>query len=108
MLIVAVTMTDITMDTMRSNVEATPPRVLLLATTMVAQYLSGFVSELGEEVARRLGAVEVQWVLLPWDKLFSPDHAPFDMAMQLITITITGPGGRFTDAISVLKRFSTS
>jgi len=76
-----------TMDTMRSSVEATPPKVLRLATTMVAQYLSGFVSELGEEVARRLGAVEVQWVLLPWDKLFSPDHAPFDMAMQLITIT---------------------
>src|SRR5437867_5913556 len=62
-------------------------KVLRVATTIVAQHFSGFVSEVASEFARRLNVADLEWVLLPFDKLFTPDHAPFDMAMQVVTIT---------------------
>jgi polar amino acid transport system substrate-binding protein len=62
-------------------------RVLRISTTMVALSYTGFADEFSREIARRLGVADIEWVVMPFDKLFSSDHPPFDMAAQFVTIT---------------------
>ena len=59
---------------------------LRVASTMTAMHLSGFIGELSEELARRLGHTGVEWVPMSWDKLTAPDHPEYDIAVQIISI----------------------
>ncbi len=59
---------------------------LRVASTMTAMHLSGFIGELSEELARRLGYTGVEWVPMGWDKLTAPDHPEYDLAVQIISI----------------------
>ena len=59
---------------------------LRVASTMTAMHLSGFIGELSEEFARRLGYSGVEWVPMSWDKLTAPDHPEYDIAVQIISI----------------------
>jgi polar amino acid transport system substrate-binding protein len=60
---------------------------LRVGTTMTAMHLSGFISDLSEAVAVGIGAGGVVWVPMPWDRLMSPEHPAYDMAVQIVTIT---------------------
>jgi len=59
---------------------------LRVASTMTAMHLSGFIGELSETIARRLGRGGVEWVPMSWDKLLGADHPPFDIAVQIVAI----------------------
>jgi polar amino acid transport system substrate-binding protein len=59
---------------------------LRVASTMTAMHLSGFIGELSEELARRIGYMGVEWVPMSWDKLTAPDHPEYDIAVQIISI----------------------
>jgi polar amino acid transport system substrate-binding protein len=59
---------------------------LRVASTMTAMHLSGFIGELSEELARRLGYTGVEWVPMGWDKLTDSDHPEYDIAVQIISI----------------------
>lgn len=59
---------------------------LRVASTMTAMHLSGFIGELSEELARRLGYTGVEWVPMGWDKLTDSDHPAYDIAVQIISI----------------------
>jgi polar amino acid transport system substrate-binding protein len=59
---------------------------LRVASTMTAMHLSGFIGELSEELARRLGYAGVEWVPMGWDKLTAADHPEYDLAVQIISI----------------------
>ena len=62
------------------------PSALRVASTMTAMHLSGFIGELSEELARRLGYSGVEWIPMGWDKLTAPDHPEYDIAVQIISI----------------------
>lgn len=64
----------------------TDPGVLRVASTMTAMHLSGFIGELSETIARRLGRNRVEWVPMSWDKLLGAEHPPYDMAVQIVAI----------------------
>ncbi|HXY71923.1 MAG TPA: ABC transporter substrate-binding protein [Actinomycetota bacterium] len=66
--------------------EQSDPGVLRVASTMTAMHLSGFIGELSETIARRLGRNRVEWVPMSWDKLVSAEHPPFDIAVQIVAI----------------------
>jgi polar amino acid transport system substrate-binding protein len=53
---------------------------------MTALHLSGFIGELSEELARRLGYTGVEWVPMGWNKLTHPEHPEYDLAVQIISI----------------------
>jgi polar amino acid transport system substrate-binding protein len=59
---------------------------LRVASTMTAMHLSGFIGELSEELARRLGYTGVEWVPMGWDKLTDSAHPDYDIAVQIISI----------------------
>ena len=60
--------------------------VLRVASTMTAMHLSGFIGELSEAIAHRLGRDRVEWVPMSWDKLLGADHPPYDIAVQIVAI----------------------
>jgi len=60
--------------------------VLRVASTMTAMHLSGFIGELSETIARRLGRSRVEWVPMSWDKLLGAEHPPYDIAVQIVAI----------------------
>jgi polar amino acid transport system substrate-binding protein len=60
--------------------------VLRVASTMTAMHLSGFIGELSETMARRLGRSRVEWVPMSWDKLLGSEHPPYDIAVQIVAI----------------------
>ena len=66
--------------------ESADPSVLRVASTMTAMHLSGFIGELADTIAARLGRSRVEWVPMSWEKLLSLDHPPFDMAVQIVAI----------------------
>jgi polar amino acid transport system substrate-binding protein len=59
---------------------------LRVASTMTAMHLSGFIGELSETIARRLGRSRVEWVPMSWDKLLGAEHPPYDIAVQIVAI----------------------
>ena len=66
--------------------EQSDPGVLRVASTMTAMHLSGFIGELSETLARRLGRNRVEWVPMSWDKLLGAEHPPYDIAVQIVAI----------------------
>jgi len=66
--------------------EQSDPGVLRVASTMTAMHLSGFIGELSETIARRLGRSRVEWVPMSWDKLLGVEHPPYDIAVQIVAI----------------------
>src|SRR5438132_5225587 len=62
-------------------------RVLRIANTMSAAHMNGFSKQFAEELVRRLGNPEVEWVLMPFKDLFESAGSSFELAIQQITIT---------------------